>query len=78
MINNIDFENINGASKMSNYFRKSNQEKKQTTDTINEEKKIKSDNFTRSNRGKYNIAIAILEKAIIGWHQNYFVLWWYQ
>ena len=36
-----------------------NQEKKQRT---NETKKIKSDNFTRSNREKSNIAIAIFEK----------------
>ena len=52
----------------SNNFRESNQEKKQRTDTINEAKKIKSDNFTRGNREKFNIAIAILEKWIIGWH----------
>ena len=35
---------------------------KQRTDTINKAKKIKSDNFTRGNREKNNIAIAILEK----------------
>ena len=38
-------------------FRESNEEKKERTDTINEAKKIKSDNFTRSHREKYNIAI---------------------
>ena len=32
----------------------------------NEAKKINSDNFTKSNREKSNIAIAILEKIIIG------------
>ena len=47
-------------------FGKSNQEKKQRCDIINEEKKIKSDNLTRSNREKFNIAIAIWEKRIIG------------
>jgi hypothetical protein len=35
--------------------------KKQRTDTKKDANKIKSDNFTRSNREKYNIAIAILE-----------------
>ena len=38
---------------------------------------IKSYNFTRSNREKSNIAIAILVKLMIdGWHHNYFVFWW--
>ena len=32
----------------------------------NKQKKTKSDNFTRYNNEKYNIAIAILEKLIIG------------
>ena len=36
--------------------------KKQRTDTKNGAKRIKSDNFTRSNKEKSNIAIAILEK----------------
>ena len=31
-------------------------------------KKIKSDNFTSGNREKSNIAIAIFEKLMIGWH----------
>ena len=31
-------------------------------------------NFTRSNTEKCNIAIAILEKWMIGWHHNYVVL----
>ena len=39
------------------------------------QKGIKSDNFTRSNRKKSNIAIAILEKLMIGWQLNYFVFW---
>ena len=47
--------------------------KKQRTDTKKDAKRIKSDNFTRSNREKSDIAIAILEKLIIGWHHNYFV-----
>ena len=34
----------------------------QRTDTKKDAKMIKSDNFTRSNREKSNIAIAILEK----------------
>ena len=33
-----------------NHFRESNQEKNKRTDTINEAKKIKSNNFTRINR----------------------------
>jgi hypothetical protein len=36
--------------------------KKQRTDTKKDAKRIKSDNFTRSNREKSNIAIAIMEK----------------
>ena len=36
--------------------------KKQRTETKKDAKRIKSDNFTRSNREKSNIAIAILEK----------------
>ena len=35
--------------------------KKQRTDTKKDAKRIKSDNFTRGNREKSNIAIAILE-----------------
>ena len=35
--------------------------RKQRIDTKNDAKRIKSDNFTRSNREKSNIAIAILE-----------------
>ena len=34
----------------------------------------KEDNFSRSNREKSNIAIAILEKLIVRYHNNYFVL----
>ena len=40
--------------------------KKQRTDTKKAAKRIKSDNFTRSNREKSNIAIAILEMLMIG------------
>ena len=36
--------------------------KKQRTDTSKDAKRIKSDNFTRSNRENFNIDIAILEK----------------
>ena len=39
--------------------------KKQRTDIKKDVKRIKSDNFTRSNREKSNIAIAILEKLMI-------------
>ena len=39
-------------------------------------KRVKSDNFTRSNKEKFNIAIAKLEKFMIGWHHNYFVFSW--
>ena len=46
---------------------------KQKTDTKKDAKMNKSDNFTRSNREKSNIAIAILEKWIVGWHYYYFV-----
>ena len=49
--------------------------KKQRTDTKQNAKSMKSDNFTRSNRDKSNVAIAILEKLMIGWHHNYFVFW---
>ena len=47
--------------------------KKQRTDI---KKDAKSDNFTRSNREKFNIAIALLEKLMIGWHHNYLTFWW--
>ena len=47
--------------------------KKQKTDTKKDRKRIKNDNFTRSNSEKSNIAIAILEKLMIGWQHNYFV-----
>jgi hypothetical protein len=50
--------------------------KKQKTDTKKDTKRIKSDNFTRNNREKSNISIAILKKIIIGWYHNYFVFWW--
>jgi hypothetical protein len=36
--------------------------KKQRTDSKKDSKRIKSDNFTRSNGEKFNITIAILEK----------------
>jgi hypothetical protein len=36
--------------------------KKQITDTKKKAKRLKSDHFTRSNKEKSNIAIAILEK----------------
>ena len=52
---------------------KESSKKKQRTDTKKVAKRIKSDNFTRSNREKSNIAIAKLEKLMIGWHHNYFV-----
>ena len=50
--------------------------KKQWTDTKKDAKKIKSDNFTWSNREKSNIAIAILEKWMFGLYHDYFVFWW--
>jgi hypothetical protein len=37
--------------------------KKQRTDTNKDAKRIRSDNFTRSNKEKSNIATAILEKS---------------
>ena len=58
-------------------MRDSNLKKKANTDTINEAKKIKSDYFTRGNREKSNIAIAILKKIIIGWYHNFIVFWGY-
>ena len=48
-------------------------EKKQRNDTKKDAKRIKIDNFKRSNREKSNIAIAILQIWIIGWHHSYFV-----
>ena len=44
--------------------------KKQRTDTKKDAKRIKSDNFTRGYREKFNIAIAILEIWMIWWHHN--------
>ena len=44
--------------------------------TKKDAKRIKSDNFTRGNREKSNIAITILEKLMIGWQHNYFVFCW--
>ena len=57
----------------------SNTEKKPLTNIQNlyknEANKIKSDNFTRSNREKSNIAIAILKKiAILIQYQNLFCI----
>ena len=52
--------NLRGDSWKSDNVIGSNQERGKKTDTINEPKKIKSDNFIRGNRGKSNIAI--LEK----------------
>ena len=49
--------------------------KKQRTDIKKYAKRIKSDNSTRSKREKSNIAIAILEKLMIGWKHNNFVFW---
>ena len=42
-------------------FRESNEEKKQRTSTKIEARKIRSDNFTRSNGEKSNTAITVLE-----------------
>ena len=50
--------------------------KKQRTDTKKDAKRIKSNNFTRRNRDKSNIDIALLERWMIWWHHNYFVFWW--
>ena len=44
--------------------------KKQRTGTKKDAKGIKSDHFTRSNKEKSDIPIAILEKIMIGWHHN--------
>ena len=45
---------------------KKNKGMKQRNYTKKEAKKIKSENFTSSNRKKSNIAIAIFEKLVIG------------
>ena len=45
----------------SDNFRKKAIKEKQRTDTKKDAKRIKSDNFTRGNREKSNIALAILE-----------------
>ena len=50
--------------------------KKQKTDIKKDAKRIKSDNFTWSNREKFNIAIALLKIGMIGLHYNYFVFGW--
>jgi len=47
--------------------------KKKRTDTKRDAKRIKSYNFTISDREKSNIDIAIFEIRMIGWHHNYFV-----
>ena len=59
-------------SYINTYIQSAKTKKKQRTDTKKYAKRIKSDNFTRSNREKSNIAIAILEKLMIGWHHNFF------
>ena len=51
---------------MSDNFREREpSKKKQRTDTKNDAKRTMSDNFTRNNREKSNIAIAILDSNII-------------
>ena len=60
----------------SDNFRERAIKKKQNTDTKKVAKRINIDNFTRSNREKSNIAIAILEKIIIRWQHNYLAFWW--
>jgi hypothetical protein len=53
---------INHNSWKSNKIREREpSKKKQRTDTKKDENRIKSDNFTRDNREKSNIDIAILE-----------------
>ena len=52
----------------SNKYRKGNKGEKQRNYALNEAKLIKRNSFTRSNRKKINIVIAILEKLIIS-HQ---------
>ena len=52
-------------ARKSDNFRERYQERKLRMDTKYKAKKIKSDNFTRSNRGKLNIAVAILGKVMI-------------
>ena len=49
-------------ARKSNNLEREPSKKKQRTDTKKDTKKIKNDNFTRSNKEKSNIAIAILEK----------------
>ena len=56
----------NRNSRKSDNFRESNQEKKERAYTKNKTKKIKSDNFIRSNIGKLN--------NLIG-HQKLFRIW---
>ena len=50
----------------SDNFREGHKKKKQGTDN----KKDAKDNFTRSNREKSNIAFAIFEIKMIGWHHK--------
>jgi hypothetical protein len=57
-------------------LKRESSKKKQRTYAKKDAKRIKSYNFTRSDEEKSNIAIAMLEKLMIGWHYNYFVFWW--
>ena len=49
----------------SDNYRQRNEGMKQRNYTNNGVKKIKSNNFTRSNKEKFNIAVVILENSII-------------
>ena len=47
--------------------------KKRRTDTKKDAKRLKSDNFTRSNREKFNNAVALLKKIpFLKGNNNYF------
>ena len=61
---NCNFSNFAIVSRAITLERKPSK-KKQKTDTKRDTKRIKSDNFTRSNREKSNIAIAILQKELL-------------
>ena len=52
-------------ARKSDNLRERYQERKLRMDIKYKAKKIKSDNFTRSNRGKLDIAVAILGKVMI-------------
>ena len=69
----LPFKNVNGRAIT---LEREPSKNKQRTDTKKDAKRFKSVNFTRVNREKSKIAVAILENRMIGWQHSYFVFWW--